>query len=185
MRQQDLSNAIILNLKAGHNRSLESIFKLYYNPLCLFAERLTKDRPSAEDIVEESFLKLWARHADFDSVQNVKAFLYITTRNSCLNFLKQEQRDSVSRKQLAYLANDREEYVLNEMIRAEVLQKIQSEIEKLPDQCRRIFELCYLEGLKNLEIADLLRISIHTVKNQKARALQVLKLKLGNRDLPG
>ena len=185
MRQQDLSKAIIPNLKAGDNKSLESLFKVYYNPLCLFAERLIKDRASAQEIAEESFLKLWARHTDFDSVQNIKAFLYITTRNSCLNLLKQEQRESLSKKQLAYLSNDKEDYVLNEMVRAEVLQKIQSEIEKLPDQCRKIFELCYLEGLKNFEIADLLRISIHTVKNQKARAVQLLRLKLGNRDLSG
>src|SRR6185369_15204475 len=105
--------------------------------------------------------------------------------NSCLNLLKREQRDALSKKQLAYLSDDREEYVLNEMVRAEVLQKVQCEIEKLPDQCRKIFELCYLEGLKNFEIANLLRISIHTVKNQKARAVQTLKLKLGARGPSG
>jgi RNA polymerase sigma-70 factor (ECF subfamily) len=183
MRQQDLSNAIIRNFKAGDTRSLEALFRLYYNPLCLFAERLVRNRQAAEDIVEESFLKLWSKHEDFNQVQNIKAFLYITTRNSCLNLLKQEQRDALSRQQLAYLSDQKEGFILNEMIRAEVLQKIQSEIEKLPDQCRKIFELCYLDGLKNFEIAQLLRISIHTVKNQKARAVQILKVKFGNRDL--
>lgn len=185
MHQQDLSNAIIRNFKAGEARSLEALFRLYYNPLCLFAERLVKNRQAAEDIVEESFLKLWLKHEDFNHIQNIKAFLYITTRNSCLNLLKQEQRDALSKQQLAYLADDKEGFVLNEIVRSEVLQKIQSEIEKLPEQCRKIFELCYLDGLKNFEIAQLLRISIHTVKNQKARAVQILRLKFGKGDLLG
>src|SRR5262245_9049001 len=106
--------------RSGDPRALQVIFKQFYGPLCLFAERMLRDRPVAEDIVGETMVKLWNRHTDFENIQNVKAFLYITTRNACLNMLKQMQRESLSKKQLAYLTQDKEGYVLNDIIRVEV-----------------------------------------------------------------
>ncbi len=183
MRSIELSNDIITSFRKGVPNALQSLLKLYYSPLCLFAERLLKDKAAAEDIAGESFVKLWHRRTDFENMQNVKAFLYITVRNACLNYIKQLKRDTLSQKQMAYLSGDKEEFVLNEIIRAEVLHEIMVEIEKLPEQCGKVLKLGYLEGLKNQEIADLLHISVHTVKNQKARAIQLLKIKLRDRDL--
>jgi RNA polymerase sigma-19 factor, ECF subfamily len=183
MRSLPLSNDIIDTLKKGGPDALQSLLKQFYNPLCLFAERLLADRAAAEDIVGESFIKLWNKRTDFETMQNIKAFMYITVRNACLNHLKQAKRESLNQKQLAYLTSEKEEFVLNEMIRAEVLKEIMREIDKLPEQCGKVLKLGYLEGLKNQEIADMLKISVHTVKNQKARAIQLLKIRLRDRDL--
>jgi RNA polymerase sigma-70 factor (family 1) len=183
MRSLQLSNDIMDAFRKGEPEALHSLLKLFYSPLCLFAERLVTDRLAAEDIVGESFIKLWNKRSDFETLQNTKAFLYITTRNACLNLLKQSKRDNLSKKQLAYLTSEREEYVLNEIVRAEVLQEIMQAIENLPEQCGKVLKLGYLEGMKNQEIANLLKISVHTVKNQKARAIQLLKIKLRDRDL--
>lgn len=177
------SNDIIISLQKGTPEALQHLLKLYYGPLCLFANRLLKDSAAAEDVVGESFIKLWTKRANFDDLQNVKAFLYITVRHASLNYLKRQKRNALTQKQLAYLSDEKEEFVLNEMIRAEVLQVIMHEIEKLPDQCKKVAKLGYLEGLKNQQIADLLHISVHTVKNQKARAIQLLKIKLRDRDM--
>ena len=171
------------DFKKGDPRALQMIFRQYYGALCIFAERMLPDRPAAEDIVGETFVKLWNRHTHFESLQNVKAFLYITTRNASLNLLKQMKRESLSKKQLAYISTDKEGFVLNEIIRNEVLREINREIERLPEQCRRIFKMSYFDGKKNHEIAALLKISAHTVKNQKARAIQLLRVKLPNRNL--
>lgn len=183
MRSLSLDNEIIASLKKGDPDALQTLLKHYYSPLCLFAERLLADSAAAEDIVGESFVKLWNKKSDFENHQNLKAFMYITVRNACLNYLKQAKRDSLSKKQLAYLTGEKEEFVLNEMIRAEVLKEVMDEINNLPEQCRKVLKLGYLEGMKNQEIADLLNISIHTVKNQKARAIQLLKTRLRDRDL--
>lgn len=183
MHSPELSNNIISSFKNGTPNALNSLIKVYYNPLCLFAYRLLKDQVVAEDIVLESFTKLWHRRCDFENVQNIKAFLYIAVRNASLNYLKMLKRETLSKKQLTYLTGEKEDFVLNEIIRAEVLQEIMQEIEKLPEQCGKVLKMGYLEGLKNQEIADLLHISVHTVKNQKARAIQLLKIKLRDRDL--
>src|SRR6266540_2784871 len=183
MHSTELSNNIISSFKKGTPNALKSLIKIYYNPLCLFADRLLKDPVVAEDIVVKSFTKLWHRRCDFEHVQNIKAFLYIAVRNASLNYLKMLKRETLSKKQLTYITSEKEDSVLNEIIRAEVLQEIMQEIERLPEQCGKVLKMGYLEGLKNQEIADLLHISVHTVKNQKARAIQLLKIKLRDRDL--
>ncbi|MCS3798818.1 RNA polymerase sigma-70 factor [Niastella sp. OAS944] len=183
MRSLPLDNDIIVSLKNGDPEALQTLLKHYYSALCLFAERLVGNSAAAEDIVGESFVKLWKKRTDFENHQNLKAFMYITIRNACLNYIKQAKRDSLSKKQHAYLTGEKEEFVLNEMIRAEVLKEIMDAINNLPEQCRKVLKLGYLEGKKNQEIAAELNISVHTVKNQKARGIQLLKIRLRDRDL--
>jgi RNA polymerase sigma-70 factor, Bacteroides expansion family 1 len=183
MRSVHLSNDIMEALRKGEPEALQSLLELFYGALCLFAERMVTDRQAAEDIVGEAFIKLWKRRDNFATVQNIKAFLYISTRNAALNLLKQAKRESLSKKQLAYLSEEQGAFVLNDMVRAEVLREIMQEIDKLPEQCGKVLKLGYLQGMKNQEIATMLNISVHTVKNQKARAIQLLKIRLRDRDL--
>lgn len=183
MRSVHLSNDIMEALRKGEPEALQSLLELFYGALCLFAERMVTDRQAAEDIVGEAFIKLWKRRDNFATVQNIKAFLYISTRNAALNLLKQAKRESLSKKQLAYLSEEQGAFVLNDMVRAEVLREILQEIDKLPEQCGKVLKLGYLQSMKNQEIATMLNISVHTVKNQKARAIQLLKIRLRDRDL--
>jgi RNA polymerase sigma-70 factor (family 1) len=145
---------------------------------------LIRDRPAAEDIVKDTFIKLWLKQQDFGTPQNVKAFLYITVRNACLNYLRHMQVREATQKELTYLGMDREDaHVLNNMIKTEVMHEIYAEIEKFPKKRRYIFKLAYLEGMKNEEIANLLNISISTVKTQKARAILALRTHFSDHQL--
>jgi RNA polymerase sigma-70 factor (ECF subfamily) len=173
---------IISRLKQGDTQALDELHDLFYPPLCHFAVSLLADAPAAEDIVTEIFVTMWGKHQDFATLQNIKAFLYISTRNACLNHLKRLQRESDMRFSLStVLSLEREDFALNEMIRAEFLQQIYEAIEALPTQCRKIFKLCYIEGMSNLEVAERLSISVNTVKNHKVKALGLLRLKFLNR----
>jgi RNA polymerase sigma-70 factor (ECF subfamily) len=111
-------------------------------------------------------------------MQNVKAFLYITTKNACLNFIKQSERNTKQQSELTYIHSQKEDHVLSHIIRAEVLREVHAAIETLPPQCRKIVRMSFVEGLKNQEIADRLNLSINTVKNHKMRAVSLLKIKL-------
>lgn len=170
---------IVPALKEGNTEALRAIHDLYYSSLRSFAGGLLGDVPAAEDIVTEVFVTLWRKQRDFDTLSNIKAFLYISTRNACINYIKKSQRDSVLKTGLSnYRSADTEEFVLNEMIRTEVMQEIYAAIEALPSQCRRVFKMSYIEGLNNSEIAGKFKISINTVKNHKVRALGLLRLKV-------
>lgn len=177
MYQEDNCTTMLTELKKESQKAFAFFFDRHYNALCYFAERLVRDHLVAEDIVEETFMKLWDKRTSFDNAHGIKAFLYITTRNACINVIKQSQRDNLSQAEMLYLAEKKEGFVLNEIIRAEVLTVIAEELNKLPIQCRTILKMSYVKGLRNHEIADKLDISIHTVRNQKARGIQLLRTK--------
>jgi len=184
MDHPDLNPDLIIDFKKGDPQAFSSFFHIHYRPLCYFAAQLVGSHPDAEDIVKDTYVKLWQKHTDFETAQNIKAFLYISVRNACLNFLRHIQVKESSRKELMYLEENKgEELVLNQMIRAELMQEIYTEIEKLPEKRRQVFKLSYLDGLKNDEIAVQMNISIHTVKEHKGKALQFLRMRFSDRQI--
>ena len=83
----------ITALKNKDAKALAYIYRLEKTQLVCFAEKLGV-KEEAEFIAGESFMKLWNKHADFDSLEAVKSFLYDTTRESCLNFFKYSRKSS-------------------------------------------------------------------------------------------
>ncbi len=184
MDHPELNPDIIAKFQQGDSQAFTYFFQLHYRPLCYFAAQLVGDHQDAEDIVKDTYVKLWQKHVSFATSQNIKAFLYITTRNACLNFLRHLQVREASRKELMFLEEIKgQELVVNRMIKAELMQEIYSEIEKLPEKRRMVFKMAYLEGLKNDEIAEQMNISIHTVKEHKGKALQFLRLRFSDRNI--
>jgi RNA polymerase sigma-70 factor (family 1) len=183
MNEQQVGDDLMYEFNKGNPKSLNAIFDRFYAPLCFFAERMVMHKEQAEDIVIECFVKLWDLHARFATLQNVKAFLYITTRNACLNYLKQSERNASRQSDIAYFHSHTEDHVLTEITRMEVLREVHTAIESLPPQCRKIMRMSFVEGMKNQEIAAQLKLSVNTVKNQKVRAIYLLKMKLLNVNL--
>ena len=166
---------IISGLKRGDAKAFGYLYKLYYNRLLFFAKQLTDDEPEAQDIVSGVFMKLWNKQADFDHLSNIKAFLYIAVRNSCFDFLKQAKRVADNKKEFRYWADDKEEAALHLMMRAELLQEISTEIDKLPPKYQAVCKLSFYEGLKSEEIADALQLSVKTVRNIRALAVKQIQ----------
>ncbi|MEI6949718.1 RNA polymerase sigma-70 factor [Paraflavisolibacter sp. H34] len=156
---------------------MKQLFQLYYSRLCYFAFKMIEDREAAQDLVQDAFVGFWHRRDDFDSEPAVKTFLYVTVRNACLNRIRHEK---VKKKFIDAnkTSEAEEEKGLNNLVQAEVVGEIHRAIEELPQGCRQVLKLAYFEGLKNDEIAGELGVSVNTVKTQKARALQLLRLKL-------
>jgi RNA polymerase sigma-70 factor (family 1) len=176
-------NFSISDFRQGQSRAFTYVFDHYYHAIRFFATRLTQNPPAAEDIAQETFIKLWEKHTGFHTPQAIKAFLYITTRNACFNFMKREQAGAKNHRAWSHAWDEAEDYVLNQVTRSEVMREVFVILEMLPPECRKIMRHSFIEGRSNREIATLLNISIHTVKNQKARAIYLIRKKLGNRSL--
>lgn len=171
------------SLPDGNNHrdpdAFNRLFHHFYPMLVLFARRMVHDKLVAEDIVAEVFFKLWQRGIRFHCQSTAKAFLYISTRNACVNHLQQAGFQAGVREQLGYLRrDDAEQPVMTEIVRAEVLREVRALVATLPRQCRAVMQLSYLGGMSNEEIANRLQLSIHTVRNQKARGIKLLRRKL-------
>lgn len=169
-------DVIIVLLREGNENAIKIIFDKYHASVFFFATQLVKDSFIAEDIVAESFIKLWQRKTDFRHLPAVKSFLYVTVKNACLNHLKQFNRHSACHEEIKYLSDTSEDlYADQKLLKAEMLQEIWKDIEELPPVRRKIFKMIYMDGLNTFEIARELRISVDTVRVQKARALHTIR----------
>lgn len=162
-------------LKQGEEAAFTHFFDLYHKSLCFFALRLLQNDAEGQEIVSDCFVKLWERRNNFETGTAIKAFLFISCRNACFNWLKRQK--NISTKQSEYLLQleKGEETILFELVETEILDMVNQEIEKLPDKCREVFNLIYLHQHKTSQVAIELGISVQTVRNHKTRAIQLLK----------
>ena len=165
-----------MSMEKTYAYEVEKIFTSWYSSLCYFAFRYVQDDETARDIVQEVFVRLMEKRQAFQSEQHLKNFLYLTIKNDCLNHL----RNRLSREHyLSYLKHEGEQDEFEcRMIGTEIFSRLRKAIEKLPRECRKVFELCYFEGMNNEKAAQTLRISIETVKAQKKRGKQILRKNL-------
>lgn len=174
---------VIAEFKQGSKEAFAAVYKTHYAALFFFVKRFISDRQEAEDITAETFIKLWKIRHNFDTHQNIKAFLYITARNACLDFLRARQRSTGMQQELMYLLLQNNDVTfIQDEVKADVLKQITEQIEHLPPKCKQIFKMAFLQRVKNADIAETLGLTIQTVKNQKVRAIKLLRLAL-NKDL--
>lgn len=174
-----------ISLLAGFQRrqspAEKQVFQKYFKPLCLYSESITGQLDASEDIVAESFEKAWGRRQEFQTLENLKAFLYRIVRNASLNYAESQKLHRAHHEQLRYLSNDEPEQgeaLEREILRVELLQEIYQEIENLPDRCGEIFKLLFIHNQTTAQIAAQLSINAQTVRTQKARAIQLIKIEL-------
>ena len=171
----------VLYYKPGDKKAFSAIFGHFYTPLRYFANRLLENEANAEDLVSDIFTKLWDKGGEFEDFSKIKAWLYITTRNACFNFLRKNDRLGLTSELFDEWKD--EHTVLNSIIKAEAVRQIQALIEELPPECRKIIRMGFFGGLSNREIAEKLQLSVHTVKNQRARGILLLRTKFFRNEL--
>ncbi len=150
----------------------KELFASLYNYLFHFARTLVKSKQSAEEIVSDVFIKVWEKRADLESIDNLKVYLYVSTRNTAYNYLEKQKRNATA--PIIEFATAFTSVYLNPeqlMISADMVVLIQRAIDQLPPKCRTIFKLVKEDGLKYREVAEVLDISVKTVENQLAIAL--------------
>lgn len=167
--------------REGDRQAFDALFREIYPPLRFFALRYTPHTAMAEDAAMDSMFKAWERRAEFQTVNNLKAFLYTATRNACLDLLRQERRKSNRESSYSLEALGDEKAIDEYIIEAEVLLLLRNAIRSLPPKCAEVMQLSYEQGLSSKEIAEQLGVSVSTVDNHKARGVALLRNKLGTR----
>lgn len=157
-------------------KEFEIIFKEYYERLCRYAEMILKDADSAEEVVQNTFVRLWEKKDKFKAEISLKSYLYKAVYNSALNEVKHKQ---VRNKYMEIKANETPAYdQVNEHGSGELEKQISKALEKLPEQCRVVFKMSRFQELKYKEIAEILNISVKTVENQMGKALKIMRVQL-------
>jgi RNA polymerase sigma-70 factor (family 1) len=163
----------IQRFQQGDRREFQRVYESCYDALYIFAYNLIRKEAEAQDITTETFIKLWRLKENFESLSNIRAFLYVTSRNACIDHLRLLQKQRSAHQEILYL--EREGDMKNEMITAEALSVLSLKIKALPRKCREIVELIYVNNLSTAEVAAQMGISNQNVLKQKARAISIIR----------
>lgn len=158
--------------------AFESLYHRMYKPLSVYAIRYTKSPELADDMVSEVYYKLWTKRDTINISSSLQSYLYTSVRNKCLDQIRSqhgiEQCDETALINFDSLSATPLQYTISE----ELQKRIETAIEALPKDRRRVFRMSRDNGLKYKEIAETLGISIKTVETQMGRALKFLREEL-------
>lgn len=168
-------NIVLEQLKKKDKKAFEELFKSQYEPLVQFTYKYLNDIDEAEEVVQETFYKLWEKSREIDIEISLKSYLYQSVRNASLNIIKHK---SVERKYIKDSLHNKENSTVNFMEIDELKTKISEAVSQLPPACKEVFELSRYEQKKHKEIAEQLNISVKTVENHVGKALKILKKSL-------
>lgn len=165
-----------LQLKMSADNDQQAFAQIYIAcmpNLLKFSNSIIKNKELAEEIVSDVFINIWQKRADMDKIENFKLYLYISVKNTSLNYLSRHFRKNIISLEEMSMNISMSPYNPEQLlITTEAVKKINYEINKLPPRCKIIFKLAKEDRLKYNEIAQLLNISVNTIDNQMAIALK-------------
>ena len=149
------------------------------NELFRLALRITLNRDDAEDVVQETMLKVWNRREQWEQIESMEAFCMTICRNLALDRLKRMENQNASLEDeghdtpdQSYGANPEEQAVQHDRV-----ERVRLLMDKLPEKQRTCMQLRDIEGKSYKEIAAVMSITEQQVKTNIFRARQTIKQK--------
>lgn len=156
-------------------RLFQETFYKHYEPLCKYAFTIVKEPHSCEDIVQETFLRVWEKKQNLIGSEELTWYMYTAIRNNCLSFIEKKQKTVLgdfNGQEIIDMPGERPSPTTKETDYDTLLKEA---LTNLPPKCREVFVLSRVSNLTYKQIGDSLGISIKTVENQMCKALKILR----------
>jgi len=156
-------------------KAYQALYELLSARLKRFCFSFVKSGEVADEIVSDVFIKLWQIKNKLPEIDNLTVYLYTVAKNFCLNYITRNFKnpvvllDEIDIEPVVHIGNPEEL-----CISADIVQKIQQAIRQLPPRSRLIFQMVKEDGMSYKEVAEILHISVLTVRNQLAIAIRKL-----------
>ena len=157
----------------GDETALRQLFEMFAAGLLRFSFSILKNKELSEEVVSDVFFKIWVHRAKLEEIENFKAYLFTSARNTALNYLDKEKRNwAIQLEDLSVPLQINEICPETELISKELKEAIGRAIDHLPERCKLIYSLAKIEQLKYKEIAQILDISVKTIDHQLTIAIR-------------
>lgn len=177
--------ALLAEIARGDKQAFTIIFNRYQRDLYLFSKSLTKSKDVAIEIVQEVFIKIWTNREQLDHVENFGGYLNRIVRNHSLNTIKKIARKArvqsgnpIEQEDFGNVVAD--EGTLQQLDYNDAMRVLNAALQELAPQQKQVYQLCHVEGMKYEEVAQMLGISIETVRVHMKRALKKIRLHFHN-----
>lgn len=166
-------NKILTQIASGDTNAFKQLFEFYYSQLQSFAYTYLEDKAEVDDTLQQCFIKLWEKREQYRGKDSVKAYLYSSVRNNCLNKIRHKSVVEKSAEELALESIFAESYSqetdnsLNELLKKGV--------DQLPDKNKEVVQLRFYSGMSTKEVSEELGITPRTVETHVSKALRFLR----------
>jgi RNA polymerase sigma-70 factor (ECF subfamily) len=176
----DTLSALIKRSQQGDERAMEEIYEHFKRPLFSLAYRYTYDRPAAEDLLEDIFVKIFSHLGEVDRDETFVAWMYRIALNTCYSYLRSRRTREGRSVPLGAIEGKKEEAVYDGHEES-LAGPIEEAVKTLPEKLRAVFLLHDVQGHTHEEIARMLGFTAGTSKSQlfkaRMRIREILKEK--------
>ena len=169
-------------LRKGDKKAYEAVYDEFFGVLYHLCLNYLHDDKVSEELVQDTFMKLWEIRETLNDQINIRNFLYTITKNNCLNYLRNQKISLKHQENIKYLEMqfnyEALEKLGNYLQFEELRNRIDEAISKLPAEVIETFKLSRFEELSYREIADRQGISVKTVEARISKALRILPVEL-------
>ena len=155
-------------------KQVEALFLKHYKEWCLLSYSYLGDMSASEDVVQDACIKTLNRKKQ-NEIKDLKSYIGVAIRNLSLKKIQSSKRLlEIHEDRLQSSGLSHEDYLIDEENRI----RLQKAVDVLPNKSKKVFELCVLEGIKYKNTAEVLGISINTVKFHLKKSFKILRLEL-------
>jgi len=159
--EQDLLQRVAL----GDERAFRTLFHAHHVRLAAYILKLTRSRELTEEIVQETFIKVWAKRASLPEIGDFASYLFIIARNHAYNVLRDLAKNASLYTSLdAEQVSHHHEDPFDRPDPERFFELLERAVSLLPPQQQRAYLLSRQEGLRHEQIAELMQLSRETVK---------------------
>lgn len=171
----DFDQKLYTELQQGSAQAFAVVFDRYNRLLYALAYRYFKSSDEAEDAVQFAFMKLWEQRERFDYQTGVRSLLFTILKHYILNELRHRNIVFEKHYEIALQSEEADDGFFKSLEDKELRSHLRAAIDKLPPQKQKICLLKIEQGLTNQEIADLMQITVPTVKSHYTQAIKTLR----------
>jgi RNA polymerase sigma-70 factor, ECF subfamily len=181
VRSTQDDSELVARMQRRDPQALGELYDRYGRVAYALILRVVRDTGIAEDLVQETFLRVWNRVHGFDAQKgSIGPWLLAVARNRAIDYLRSaggRERNAVEYEEIEHpsLFCDMEK----DIISSDKARIVKSAIEKLSPNHRQVIELAYFEGLSQTEMAERMGQPLGTVKTWVRTALKNLRDELG------
>ncbi|MEN6452742.1 MAG: sigma-70 family RNA polymerase sigma factor [Prolixibacteraceae bacterium] len=169
-------------LRSGIPASYEKLYALTSSRLKKYCNIFLKDAVLVEDMVQNSYVRLWERRERIHTEKSVESLLFTITRNQCLNYLRDQKltaagysMDEFSWSELQHLYQIDFTGEEDKSIEEQLFEALHEAIGQLPARQNQVLVMCKIKGKKQKEVAEELGISIKAVEKNLDKAKHNLR----------
>lgn len=154
----------------------KSLFEAEYTKLCRYAFTYMQDMQQAEDVVQDTFVKIWEQKRELISAPNIRFYLVTAVKNNCISVLRKLKTQNIVFTEEAPEPEPEPAFTV-EIVEQEDTQtkRIAEALNLLPPKCKEIFLMIKLHGMSYKEAAATLDLSVKTIENQMGKAIKILR----------